>query len=63
MNDEMRNDEPTADRPPTPEEEQAAEAAEKDVDVERAEEHFREMTELGAHVQGEGEIEPEIRGN
>jgi hypothetical protein len=48
----------TADRPPTSEEEAAAERkrAELDADREAVAEHYEEMTELGAHVKGEGEI-------
>jgi hypothetical protein len=48
---------PMPDRPPTPAEERAAEEGSRDVDTDRVEEHFREMTERGAHVQGEGQIE------
>ena len=48
----------TADRPPTSEEEAAAERkrAELDADREDVAEHYEEMTELGAHAKGEGEI-------
>ena len=48
----------TADRPPTSEEEAAAERkrAELDADREDVAEHYEEMTDLGAHVKGEGEI-------
>ncbi len=42
-----------ADRPPTAEEEAAAETNELDPDVAA---HEREMDELGANVKGEGEI-------
>jgi len=48
-----------ADRAPTAEEEQEAEAAAEDVDLAEVGEHYREMTELGANVKGEGQIEPE----
>lgn len=50
--------EPRADRPPTPEEEAAAERAARDVDVDEVAEHYEEMTEIGKNVKGEGEIEP-----
>ncbi len=46
----------TADRLPTPEEEEAADRH-GPVDPSVAE-HEREMQELGAHVKGEGQIEP-----
>jgi hypothetical protein len=46
-----------ADRPPTPEEERAAERAAKGVDVAKVAEHEEEMLERGAHVKGEGQIE------
>jgi len=48
-----------ADRPPTDEEETAAEgAAEKFAgDREAAATHYEEMTDLGAHAKGEGSIE------
>ena len=48
----------TADRLPTAEEEAAAERerAELDADREDVAEHYEEMTDLGAHVKGEGEI-------
>jgi type VI protein secretion system component VasK len=47
-----------ADRLPTPEEEALAEKsrAEFESDEEAVAEHFEEMTDLGAHVKGEGEI-------
>jgi hypothetical protein len=51
--------EPEADRPPTAEEEQAAERAARDVDVERVGENYRDMAETGAEVRGEGEIVPD----
>jgi hypothetical protein len=44
----------TADRPPTPEEEAAAEGNSLDPEVA---EHEREMGKIGADVKGEGEIE------
>ncbi len=50
--------EPGADRAPTPEEEQAAETAAKSVDMDEVAEHYEEMIERGAHVQGEGQVEP-----
>jgi hypothetical protein len=43
----------TADRPPTPEEEAAAEGNTLDPEVA---EHEREMGKIGADVKGEGEI-------
>jgi hypothetical protein len=43
----------TADRPPTPDEERAAESNTLDPDVS---EHEREMGKIGAEVKGEGEI-------
>jgi hypothetical protein len=43
----------TADRPPTPEEEAAAEGNTLDPEVA---EHERQMGKIGAHVKGEGEI-------
>jgi hypothetical protein len=48
----------TADPLPTAEEEAAAERerAELDADREDVAEHYEEMTDLGAHVKGEGEI-------
>ncbi len=45
-----------ADRPPTEDEERAAERSAGDVDEESVGEHFREMGEIGADVRGEGEI-------
>ena len=48
-----------ADRAPTAEEEQQAESAAEHVDLAGVGEHYREMTELGANVKGEGQIEPE----
>lgn len=50
--------EPTADRPPTPAEEEAARRAADSVDLDEVGEHFEEMAEIGKHVRGEGEIEP-----
>ncbi len=44
----------TADRPPTPEEEAAAEGNTLDPEVS---EHEREMGKIGAEVKGEGEID------
>ena len=48
-----------ADREPTPEEEAAAERARPDVDVESVADNYEHMTELGAKVRGEGQIEPD----
>lgn len=46
-----------ADRPPTPEEEHAAEGAAPNAAAERSvAEHFEEMIELGAEVKGEGQV-------
>ena len=45
--------EPGPDRPPTPEEEQAAERAQMPAGTA---EHYQEMAERGAHQQGEGRI-------
>lgn len=46
------------DRAPTPDEESAAERAARDVDVAEVGSHYEEMTELGANVKGEGQVEP-----
>ena len=46
-----------ADRPPTPEEERAAEQSAADVDPDVGD-HYREMAERGASVRGEGQIDP-----
>jgi hypothetical protein len=69
MNDEItervpqtegeRFTEPAADRPPTPEEEAAADAARADVDLDRVAEHYEEMKEKGKSVKGEGDIFPD----
>jgi len=45
-----------ADRPPTPEEEQSAERAAKNVDLDEVSEHYEEMAERGADTEGEGKI-------
>jgi hypothetical protein len=45
------------DRAPTPDEEVAAEAAARDVDIDAVGDQFEHMAELGAEVRGEGEIE------
>ena len=50
---------PVPDREPTPEEEEAAERAAEDVDVDEVAENYEHMTDLGVNVRGEGEIEPE----
>lgn len=47
------------DRPPTPAEESAAERAAQDVDIAEVGKHYDEMTERGANVAGEGQIDPE----
>lgn len=51
-------DQARADRPPTPEEEAAADNAARDVDVDAVAAEYQHMAELGANVEGEGEIEP-----
>ena len=50
---------PEPDRPPTAAEEEAAQQAAHDVDLDKVAEHEREMAERGANVRGEGQIEPE----
>jgi hypothetical protein len=46
-----------ADRPPTSEEEEAAESAQLDQETkESVTKHYKEMAELGADVEGEGHI-------
>lgn len=50
------------DRPPTAEEERAAERAAGEVDLDRVAEHEQEMLERGANVEGEGQIEPAGEG-
>jgi hypothetical protein len=50
--------EPKADRPPTADEEAAAERGAADVDTDRVAEHYEEQAERGAAVRGEGEIVP-----
>ena len=49
---------PAADRAPTPDEARAAERAAQGVDVDRVGRHYEEMTERGANVAGEGQVEP-----
>ncbi len=48
-----------ADRPPTADEEAAADRSRRAFadDSERVEEHYEEMSDMGAHVKGEGSIE------
>jgi hypothetical protein len=48
-----------ADRPPSPDEEAAAERGANEVDAnpEEVAEHYEEMADLGAHVKGEGQID------
>ena len=48
-----------ADRMPTPDEEAAADRASTTVDLESVAEEYDHMAELGAHVRGEGQIEPD----
>jgi hypothetical protein len=49
---------PHADRPPTAEEEAAAERSGKNIDLDEVAGHFEDAAKLGADVRGEGEIEP-----
>lgn len=51
--------EPVADRPPTEEEEAAAEAIAPDIDLEAVAEAYERQNKVGANVKGEGQIEPE----
>jgi hypothetical protein len=48
---------PHADRPPTAEEDAAAERSATDVDLDEVARHFEHAAKLGADVRGEGEIE------
>jgi hypothetical protein len=48
-----------ADRPPTADEEAAAERSAATVDLDEVAEHYEEMTGTGATVRGEGQIEPD----
>ena len=48
-----------ADRPPTKDEEETADAAAAEVDIDRVAEAFERQNEVGANVKGEGQIEPE----
>jgi hypothetical protein len=50
--------EPKADRPPTTEEQRAAERGAADVDLEDVEAHYEEMAEIGKNVKGEGNLFP-----
>lgn len=43
---------------PTEDEERAAERSADDVDLDKVGEHYSEMLDKGANVEGEGEIEP-----
>jgi hypothetical protein len=55
-----RNDASTtahADRMPTGEEERLAEQSAAQVDVDAVAEHYEEMADLGANVEGEGRID------
>ena len=45
------------DRAPTPDEDDAAERGAQNVDVAEVGAHYEEMTERGAQVKGEGQIE------
>jgi hypothetical protein len=49
---------PKADRPPTEDEETAAEQAAEGVDIDSVSAHEQEMGKVGAEVRGEGQIEP-----
>lgn len=51
--------EPTADRPPTDREAEAAERGAEHVDVEEVADHYEDAIETGADVRGEGQIEPD----
>ena len=51
--------EPVADRPPTKEEEEAAEAIAAEIDIETVAEHYDRQNKIGADVKGDGQIEPE----
>ena len=46
----------SADREPTSDEENKADEVAGDVDVEEVAEHYEEMAERGANVEGEGKI-------
>jgi hypothetical protein len=46
-----------ADRAPTADEEAAAERGAATVDVDEVAEHYEEMSETGANIRGEGQIE------
>ena len=46
-----------ADRPPTTEEAHVAEDAASRVNLDEVGEHFRELSDIGAHVKGEGAVE------
>ncbi len=48
--------EPSGGPTPTPEEERAAERSKDDVDLDKVDEHYREMNEKGANVKGEGNV-------
>jgi hypothetical protein len=50
---------PSADRAPTAEEERVADQVAADVDLDRVAEHYEDAMETGAHVRGEGQIEPD----
>jgi hypothetical protein len=55
---EERFAEPRADRPPTEEEERAAERGAEQVDLDDVSEHEREMAVIGKNVKGEGDLFP-----
>lgn len=48
--------EPSGGPTPTPDEEKAAERSADEVDLDDVEEHYRDMTEKGRDVRGEGEV-------
>ena len=51
--------EPVADRPPTKDEEEAAEAIAEEIDIESVAAAYDRQNKIGANVKGEGQIEPE----
>jgi hypothetical protein len=55
--EEFKDAEP--DREPTPEEDEAAESARGEVDLDSVAEEYQHMNELGANVHGEGQVEPD----
>lgn len=43
---------------PTPEEEAAADSSRDDVDLDKVEKNYTDMTEKGKNVKGEGDVDP-----